>query len=419
MNVPGYRDVPQPDWDPAAPVDVTEAEEFIRLHHTETQQHVDLEARLQKVRTEIEETGTYQHTHAELVFGARVAWRNASRCIGRLYWRSLVVRDLRMVEQPDEVFEELVNHLTLAGQRERSVIRPMISVFAPHRPGQPPTSRLWNEQLIRYAGHRHADGTIVGDPRYVDFTEAMHVFGWHGKPDQAFDVLPLAIESATGEVRLYDLPEAAVWEVALAHPELRWFAELGLRWHAVPAIANMRLSIGGVNYPLAPFNGWYMGTEIGSRNLGDPTRYNLLPLVAERMGLDTRNERTLWRDQAMVELNRAVLWSFDRAGVRISDHHGESQRFLAHIASEERAGRQTPADWSWIVPPMSASATGVFHRYYHEADQRPNFYLDAEARRLGAKGKPPVIAEPAPVDEAPEVTPKRGLFSRFFRRTTK
>ncbi len=135
------------------------------------------------------------------------------------------------------------------------------------------------------------------------------------------------------------------------------------------------------------------------------------------MGLDTRNERSLWRDRALVELNRAVLWSFDRAGVRISDHHSESQRFLAHIASEERAGRKTPADWSWIVPPMSASATGVFHRYYHEADERPNFYLDAEARRLGMKGKPPVIAEPNPVDEPPVVTPKRGLFSRFFRRT--
>ena len=43
---------------------------------------------------------------------------------------------------------------------------------------------------------------------------------------------------ATGEVKLYELPEAAVWEVPLAHPELRWFAELGLRWHAVPAISN-------------------------------------------------------------------------------------------------------------------------------------------------------------------------------------
>jgi nitric-oxide synthase len=397
-------------------VDPGEAEEFLRLHHAESQQQGHLDARLHKVRAEIADTGTYQHTHAELVFGARVAWRNASRCIGRLYWRSLVVRDLRTVQQPDEVFEELVNHLTLAGQRERSVIRPMISIFAPHRPGQPAPARLWNEQLVRYAGHRQPDGTVIGDPRYVDFTDAMHEYGWQGKPDQPFDVLPVAIESATGEVHLYDLPEAAVWEVPLAHPELRWFAELGLRWHAVPAISNMRLCIGGVSYPLVPFNGWYMGTEIGSRNLGDPSRYGLLPLVAQRMGLDTRSDRTLWKDRAMVELNRAVLWSFDRAGVRISDHHSESERFLAHIASEDRNGRPTPADWTWIVPPMSSSVTGVFHRYYHEADQRPNFYLDGEARRLAVKGRPPVLPPPDP-PPAPVEVPKRGLLSRLFRLT--
>jgi nitric-oxide synthase, bacterial len=418
VTVPGYRDVPQPDWDPDAPVNVAEAEEFLRLYHAESPPAVDLNARLAKVRAEIAETGTYQHTHAELVFGARVAWRNASRCIGRLYWRSLVVRDLRMVEQPDEVFDELVNHLTLAGQRERSVIRPMISIFAPHRPGQRPSARLWNEQLVRYAGHRQPDGTIVGDPRYAEFTEALHEYGWQGKPDQPFDVLPLAIESATGEVTLYELPEAAVWEVPLAHPELRWFAELGLRWHAVPAISNMRLSIGGVSYPLAPFNGWYMGTEIGSRNLGDPGRYDLLPVIAQRMGLDTGSDRTLWKDRALVELNRAVLWSFDKAGVRISDHHSESERFVAHIASEERNGRATPADWSWIVPPLSSSATAVFHRYYHEADLRPTFYLDAEARRLGVQGRPPTPT-PAPPEEEPAepITPKRGLLARFFRRT--
>jgi len=416
VTVPGYRDVPQPDWDPDAPVDPAEAEDFLRLFHAESPQATDLTGRLAKVRAEIADTGTYQHTHAELVFGARVAWRNASRCIGRLYWRSLVVRDLRKVEQPDEVFDELVNHLTLAGQRERSVIRPMISVFAPHRPGEKPPARLWNEQLVRYAGHRQADGTVVGDPRYVDFTEVLHEYGWQGKPDQPFDVLPLAIESAAGEVKLYELPEAAVWEVPLAHPDLRWFAELGLRWHAVPAISNMRLSIGGVSYPLTPFNGWYMGTEIGSRNLGDPSRYDMLPVIAERMGLDTRSDRTLWKDQALVELNRAVLWSFDRAGVRISDHHSESERFLAHVASEERNGRETPADWSWIVPPMSGSATAVFHRYYHEADQRPNFYLDAEARRLGTQGRPPAPPQAPP---AVEETPKRGLLARFFRRTSR
>jgi nitric-oxide synthase len=74
-----------------------------------------------------------------------------------------------------------------------------------------------------------------------------------------------------------------------------------------------------------------------------------------------------------VELNVAVLHSFDAAGVTMADHHSESRRFLAHLAREQRAGRITPADWSWIVPPISGAATAVFHRYYDDADLRPNF----------------------------------------------
>jgi nitric oxide synthase oxygenase domain/subunit len=53
----------------------------------------------------------------------------------------------------------------------------------------------------------------------------------------------------------------------------------------------MRLTIGGVQYPLAPFNGWYMGTEIGARNLADADRYDMLPTVAARLGLDTSRSR--------------------------------------------------------------------------------------------------------------------------------
>jgi nitric-oxide synthase, bacterial len=353
-----------------------------------------VEPRLAIVRAQIAATGTYVHTPEELGYGAKLAWRNASRCIGRLYWRSLVVLDRRRARTADEIFSLLVRHLQVAGgaapmsrldatvgppaERPPGTIRPVISIFASAVPGQP-YAKVWNDQLIRYAGYAAQNGRTVGDPRYVRFTEMMQSLGWKGK-GEAFDILPLAIETPGEGVRLYELPERAVLEVPIGHPEFGWFAELGLRWHAVPAISNMRLSVGGVNYPLAPFNGWYMGTEIGSRNLADADRYDLVPLVARMMRLDTTTEASLWRDRALVEINRAVLWSFDRAGVKISDHHTESARFMAHLKNEERAGRQVPADWSWIVPPLSGGATPVFHRYYHEADQRPNFYLDPDAR---------------------------------------
>ncbi|MDX6430018.1 MAG: nitric-oxide synthase, bacterial, partial [Streptosporangiaceae bacterium] len=77
--------------------------------------------------------------------------------------------------------------------------------------------------------------------------------------------------------------------------------------------------------------------------------------------------------RALVELNVAVLHSFRTAGVTIADHHTESRRFLTHVAREEHAGRVCPADWAWIVPPISGSATPVFHRSYHDADLRPGY----------------------------------------------
>ena len=58
-------------------------------------------------------------------------------------------------------------------------------------------------------------------------------------------------------------------------PSYPWFAELGLRWIGVPAVSNMMLDVGGLEFTAAPFNGWFMNTEIG-RNLGDIDRYNKL-----------------------------------------------------------------------------------------------------------------------------------------------
>jgi nitric-oxide synthase len=369
---------------PAATVDIDEAVSFLRLYYTENPDAGAAAHRIEWVRCEIELTGTYQHTSEELAFGARVAWRNSARCIGRLYWRGMKVRDMRAVRDPAEIAGHCAEHLRIAYNGGK--IRPLITVFAPDAPGRP-GPRIWNEQLIRYAGHQQPDGGVVGDPRYVRFTEAITRRGWQGA-GTAFDVLPLVV-SADGQTHVTQLPADAVAEVPLSHPDHDWFAGLGLRWHAVPAISLMRLSIGGVDYPAAPFNGWYMGTEIGARNLADADRYDLLPTVARHLGLDTGSDRTLWRDTALVELNRAVLHSYEQAGVTISDHHTESARFLKHLEKEEKAGRSCPAEWSWIVPPMSGALTPVFHRYYEEGRLTPEFVADDEVTRTAIEGVPP------------------------------
>lgn len=371
-------------------VDADAAEQFLRLVHAEAPGAAPPEHRIAAVREEIDRTGTYVHTGAELAFGARVAWRNSARCIGRLYWRSLHVRDRRHVTAPDQVAAECVAHLRESTRRGR--VRSTVTVLAPDAPDAP-GPRIWNEQLVRYAGHtpvcEHGTEEIVGDPRYVGFTETARSLGWlPPAPPGRFDVLPLVVsgggEHAARTPRWFEVPADAVLEVALSHPDHAWFADLGLRWHAVPAISNMRLDIGGVSYPAAPFNGWYMSTEIGARNFADADRYDLLREVAHGLGLDTANDRTMWRDRAAVELTLAVQHSFDAAGVTVADHHGESLRFLRHLEREEAAGRSCPVDWSWIVPPISGGLTPVFHRYYDPpTDSGPMFRLDPQATARG------------------------------------
>jgi nitric-oxide synthase len=372
-------------------VDQAEAVEFLELFHAENPHVGPVAPRIAEVMWEIDATGSYWHTTEELAFGARVAWRNNSRCIGRLYWRSLQVRDLRKVFDASGVAGHSFAHLQAAYNGGK--IRPLISVFAPETPSRP-APRIWNEQLIRYAGYEQPDGGVVGDPRYRDLTSTLIERGWRPpEPRGAFDVLPLVVETPEEGPRMFPLPDWAVHEVPLEHPELPWFAGLGVRWHAVPVISNNRLVIGGVSYPAAPFNGWYMGTEIGARNLGDHDRYDLVPEVARRLGLDTSDEATLWRDRALVEINRAVLHSFRTSGVTITDHHTESSRFLTHLEREEQHGRSCPADWSWIVPPMSGSQTPVFHRYYDDGEDRtPNFFADEGAAGRALQGGPPAFA---------------------------
>jgi nitric-oxide synthase, brain len=48
-------------------------------------------ARWKQVQKEVAQTGTYELTATELIFGAKLAWRNAARCVGRIQWSKLQV----------------------------------------------------------------------------------------------------------------------------------------------------------------------------------------------------------------------------------------------------------------------------------------------------------------------------------------
>lgn len=180
-------------------------------------------------------------------FGARAAWRNANRCIGRLYWRSLVVRDKRHVHDSDRIAEECIAHLHSATNRGR--IRRSSRSSPPDEPDLL-APRLRNPQLIRYAGRQNGVG-VIGDGAYVEFT--------------------------------------------------------------------------------------------------------------------VDDDRSLWKDRALVELNLAVLWSFDAAGVKIADHQASPSGSWPGCAPRRRPAGWRPLSghgWSRRCPPPPPP---VYHRYYDES----------------------------------------------------
>src|SRR5256886_1131661 len=84
------------------------------------------------------------------------------------------------------------------------------------------------------------------------------------------------------------------------------------------------------------------------------------------------------------------------AGVRTAAQRGGGRGSPPHGEGGGRAGRPTRAAGPGTAPPMSGALTAVYHRYYHEADQRPNFYLDPVARELGRSGRLPASGTGTP-----------------------
>ncbi|QUL54778.1 nitric oxide synthase oxygenase [Paenibacillus tritici] len=336
-----------------------QAESFITACYQELEKsQSELERRLADIHEEVILTGTYIHTEEELAHGARMAWRHNSRCIGRLFWHSLAVIDARGAETVEEVAGALLRHVEQAYNGGK--VRPVITVFrSDEQPDR--TIRIWNHQLIRYAGYP-GDGEQprAGDPASDEFTAVCLKLGWQGSGGD-YDILPLVISIGGEEPRWFPVPPGLVQEIPLTHPEIGRFPELCLQWYPVPVVSDMCLEIGGIRYPAAPFNGWYMETEIGSRNLGDIERYNRLQAVADLLGLDRSTNTSLWKDRALLELNRAVLHSFKQAGVSIVDHHTAADQFVRFQEQESRQGREVSGKWGWLIPPMSPSSTPIWN----------------------------------------------------------
>ncbi|TYR79181.1 nitric oxide synthase oxygenase [Priestia megaterium] len=351
------------------------ASHFIHTCYAELEKtEEDVRNRLTEIKQQIELSGQYVHTFEELEHGSRMAWRNSNKCIGRLFWPSLYVVDQRHAATAEQVRDALFHHIEYATNNGK--IRPTITIFQPKHKGKEPI-RIWNHQLIRYAGYQTEYGQI-GDPASNSFTKICEELGWKGKQTH-FDVLPLVIQINNEKPTWFSVPDELVKEVPITHPDIPSFEDLQLKWYAVPMISDMQLEIGGIEYVAAPFNGWYMGTEIGARNLADTYRYDMLPKVASIMGLNRDYNATLWKDKALVELNVAVLSSFKKHGVSIVDHHTAAQQFQLFEEREKQSGRPVTGDWTWLIPPVSPATTHIFHKPYKNKIVSPNFFYQDQS----------------------------------------
>lgn len=222
------------------------------------------------------------------------------------------------------------------------------------------------------------DGTFRGDRANLELTRAIVGLGWTPPKDRgAYDILPLVIELPGEAPKIYPIDPNEVLEVPISHPSEPKIGKLGLKWYAVPAISNFHMEIGGIIYGCAPFNGWFMGTEI-ARDLWEATRYDRAKDIADALGLDTSSERTLWRDRAFLELNVAILHSFQQARVTLVDHQTASRQFMMHDLREKRSGRECPAQGSWIVPAAGGSTTPVWHHEMRDFQLKPSYKYAAD-----------------------------------------
>jgi hypothetical protein len=237
-----------------------EADEFIVLYFAdaqdETSSTADRDVRRAEVQNSIDQTGTYAQTAPELEFGARAAWRNAPKCVNRKFWDTLSLLDARHCDSNEQMFDAIKCHLVQA--LSGTNIPVLLTAFRPETPGTSDGPRVWNSQLLRYAGYQSDDGSIMGDPTEVVFTQfCKRAFGWEPPGGQtAFDLLPLVLQASPDVApQLFVLPDECIAEVKLSHPKHRWLQDMHLKWYGVPAVSSITLTVGGLAYTASKLTG--------------------------------------------------------------------------------------------------------------------------------------------------------------------
>lgn len=149
----------------------------------------------------------------------------------------MILVNFREMETLDLVFKAICRHIEFSTNKGN--IRPAITVFPPRpRDGSSKDKiRVWNTQLIQFAGYALGDGAILGDRGNLKFTKVCsfnlnstrtfnNIFfkfcqrlGWDKENKTAFDVLPIILSDSTGCPKFFEIPEEIVMRVKIMHPE--------------------------------------------------------------------------------------------------------------------------------------------------------------------------------------------------------
>jgi sulfite reductase alpha subunit-like flavoprotein len=64
--------------------------------------------------------------------------------------------------------------------------------------------------------------------------------------------------------------------------------------------------------------------------------------------------------------------------VTLVDHQTAAQQFMIHDQREKRAGRECPAQWSWVTPAAGGSTTAVWHHEMRDFYLSPSYHYAAD-----------------------------------------
>jgi nitric-oxide synthase len=272
---------------------LAQAKDFLKQYYADTTNHEkpekNIKERQAEVLAELREKKTYNLTSDELRWGARMAWRNAPRCPARVIWKKLHVFDQRHIDNTDDMFKAIMEHLDFSNNGGN--IRPAITLFRQRLPGEKDL-RVWNGLITGFAAYEQEDGSIIGDPSSLGLTKFCQKLGWKGKGGM-FDFLPMLLSGTDGIPHYYEIPEKYLMRVKIQHPTNTGINSMNLEWFGLPGVSSMMFESGGIQFPAAPFAGWYQGSEVASRDLLDPQRYNLLEPLGLAMGLDMSSNTTV------------------------------------------------------------------------------------------------------------------------------